>query len=262
MLDGYNELNNLIIFGLTNRIDILDPAILRPGRFSLTIKVDLPNVNGREEILKIHCKKILDNGYCNNIDFQEISKLTEGYSGGDIEFLVQKTIQDKLNEQIDYSNITKSASKINNINIKTCDFIKIIKDNSKNKNNNLILGDPMLMFEENDIKEIINFLVPEISSHMFTSKCKKIVISGNEKSGKTSLVAEIIRKLNDKNKKVEYISSKDVIFDNPIELFTKFLLNTESTIFIDDVELILDFINIDNFDKKKFMKFKFSYGKL
>jgi len=61
MIDGVNSLNNVLVIGMTNRLDLLDEAMLRPGRFEVHIEVSLPNEKGREDIFKIHTKKMRDN---------------------------------------------------------------------------------------------------------------------------------------------------------------------------------------------------------
>jgi ATP-dependent Zn protease len=57
-MDGFDTQEGVIIIAATNRPDVLDPALLRPGRFDRQVTVDLPDVNGREEILRVHVKKI------------------------------------------------------------------------------------------------------------------------------------------------------------------------------------------------------------
>ena len=80
-LDGFESRGNVGIIAATNRPDILDDALIRPGRFDRTIEVPLPNKNGRINILKIHTEKMkIDE----NIDFESISELTEGFSGADL----------------------------------------------------------------------------------------------------------------------------------------------------------------------------------
>lgn len=80
-LDGFESRGNVGIIAATNRLDILDDALIRPGRFDRTIEVPLPNKNGRINILKIHTEKMkIDE----NIDFESISELTEGFSGADL----------------------------------------------------------------------------------------------------------------------------------------------------------------------------------
>ncbi len=57
-MDGMESLNNILVFGMTNRIDLLDKAILRPGRFEIKVDISLPDEKGRLEITKIHLKSL------------------------------------------------------------------------------------------------------------------------------------------------------------------------------------------------------------
>lgn len=81
-MDGFGKNEGIIIMAATNRPDILDPALLRPGRFDRQITVGRPDVSGREEILRIHCrgKKIAE-----GVDLSKIAKQTAGYTGADLE---------------------------------------------------------------------------------------------------------------------------------------------------------------------------------
>ncbi|MEM3139671.1 MAG: proteasome-activating nucleotidase, partial [Archaeoglobaceae archaeon] len=80
-LDGFDPRGDVKVIGATNRIDILDPAILRPGRFDRIIEVPLPNFEGRIQIFKIHSKNMK---LAEDVDFKELSRITEGASGADI----------------------------------------------------------------------------------------------------------------------------------------------------------------------------------
>ena len=80
-IDGFKPLDNVKIIAATNRIDILDPALLRPGRFDRLIEVPLPDVKGREEIFKIYLSKMK---IASDVNYKELARLTEGFSGADI----------------------------------------------------------------------------------------------------------------------------------------------------------------------------------
>ena len=81
-MDGFESNSGIIVLAATNRADVLDPALTRPGRFDRQIYVHLPDVKGREEIIKVHAKnKKLDD----DVDFQRIARLTSGLAGADIE---------------------------------------------------------------------------------------------------------------------------------------------------------------------------------
>jgi len=86
-MDGFGANEGIIIIAATNRPDVLDPALLRPGRFDRQVTVNLPDVRGREEILAVHAKnKILANG----ITLQNLAKRTPGFSGADLENLLNE----------------------------------------------------------------------------------------------------------------------------------------------------------------------------
>ena len=80
-LDGFNSLDNVKVIAATNRPELLDKALLRPGRFDRIVEIPLPNIDGREAIFNVHARKMpLDK----NVDFSKLSIITEGYSGAEI----------------------------------------------------------------------------------------------------------------------------------------------------------------------------------
>ena len=86
-MDGFGVNEGIIVMAATNRVDILDPAILRPGRFDRKVGVGRPDVQGREEILKVHAaKKPLGE----DVDLQELARTTAGYTGADLENLMNE----------------------------------------------------------------------------------------------------------------------------------------------------------------------------
>lgn len=86
-MDGFGVNEGIIVMSATNRVDILDPAILRPGRFDRKVAVGRPDVQGREEILKVHAKgKPLGD----DVDLQQIAQTTAGFTGADLENLLNE----------------------------------------------------------------------------------------------------------------------------------------------------------------------------
>ena len=81
-IDGVEALNNIVVIGMTNRKDLLDTAILRPGRFEVHIEVKLPDAKGREQILKIHTKDLRKNKIlASNVKLDELARLTKNFTG-------------------------------------------------------------------------------------------------------------------------------------------------------------------------------------
>ena len=86
-MDGFGANEGIIIIAATNRPDVLDPALLRPGRFDRQITVNLPDVKGREEILKVHAR---GKTFAKNVNLENIAKRTVGFSGADLENLLNE----------------------------------------------------------------------------------------------------------------------------------------------------------------------------
>src|SRR5436305_820370 len=86
-MDGFDSNDGVIIIAATNRPDVLDPALLRPGRFDRQIVVDWPDVRGREGILKVHAKK---RPLADDVDLNAIARGTPGMAGADLENLVNE----------------------------------------------------------------------------------------------------------------------------------------------------------------------------
>ena len=86
-MDGFGVNSGIIVLAATNRVDILDPAILRPGRFDRKIAVGRPDVRGREEILKVHAK---NKPLGDDVDLKQIAQTTAGFTGADLENLLNE----------------------------------------------------------------------------------------------------------------------------------------------------------------------------
>jgi cell division protease FtsH len=86
-MDGFGVNEGIIVMAATNRVDILDPAIRRPGRFDRTVTVGAPDVKGREEILKVHAK---DKPLGDDVDLKQIAQNTAGFTGADLENLLNE----------------------------------------------------------------------------------------------------------------------------------------------------------------------------
>ena len=86
-MDGFGINEGIIVLAATNRVDILDPAILRPGRFDRKISVNRPDVGGREDILKVHAK---NKPLAEDVDLKQIAQTTAGFTGADLENLLNE----------------------------------------------------------------------------------------------------------------------------------------------------------------------------
>ncbi len=111
-MDGFGENEGIIIIAATNRPDILDPALLRPGRFDRQITVDRPDVNGREAVLRVHARnKPLDG----SVDLKAIAMRTPGFSGADLENLLNEAalIAARRNKKmIDMTDVDEATDRV------------------------------------------------------------------------------------------------------------------------------------------------------
>ena len=86
-MDGFTANEGVVVLAATNRVDILDPALLRPGRFDRQVYVGLPDIRGREEILKVHAR---NKPLAEDVDLKEVAKGTAGFTGADLENLLNE----------------------------------------------------------------------------------------------------------------------------------------------------------------------------
>ncbi len=135
-MDGVSKLKDIVIIGATNRLDIVDAAFLRPGRFDLKLEIPNPDLKSREKIFEVYLNKMNTD---KNINIKEIAKTTDGLSGAEIEAVVREAGMDVLRENISGNeqsllitekHIKKAIKEIKNIE----------KEKGKNKKNNLEKG--------------------------------------------------------------------------------------------------------------------------
>ncbi len=111
-MDGFEKNTNLIVIAATNRPDVLDPAILRPGRFDRQVRIELPDAEGRKQILEIHGK---NKPFAASVDLNKIAKRTVGFSGADLENILNEAaiIAAKAgNKEINMHDIDEAVSKV------------------------------------------------------------------------------------------------------------------------------------------------------
>jgi len=237
MVDGYDKMNNIIMFGLTNRIELLDDAILRPGRFGIHIYIGLPDIIGREEILIIHSKELLENGHLDGELLKEVAKITTNFTGAELEALVKSTINILLRKHIDITNLDESIKNIpKNLNIQLHDF-------------HVALGDikPSFGAETFNLPEMTK-CISQYDKIMNILKEKNIVcITGNRRTGKTTLSKRVLNNIDVDYKK--YICGRDYISQtDKKEFLIKTFHNAPSDSSIEGGELNNGLIVIDNIE--------------
>eukprot|EP00920_Eleutheroschizon_duboscqi_P026202 GHVT01064750.1.p1 GENE.GHVT01064750.1~~GHVT01064750.1.p1 ORF type:complete len:640 (-),score=159.32 GHVT01064750.1:987-2906(-) len=110
-IDGVDALNNILLIGMTNRLDLIDEALLRPGRLEVHVEIGLPDEFGRAQILEIHTKKLKQsNRLAQDVDLPELAERTKNFSGAEIEGLVRAALSYAFERNINPRDLTKAAN--------------------------------------------------------------------------------------------------------------------------------------------------------
>lgn len=109
-IDGVNALNNILVIGMTNRKDMIDEALLRPGRLEVHVEISLPDEHGRQQILRIHTSKMASSKMLGaDVDIPVLASSTKNYSGAEIEGLCKSAAAFALNRHVDHKNLQKAV---------------------------------------------------------------------------------------------------------------------------------------------------------
>ena len=127
-MDGFGVNEGIIVLAATNRIDILDPAILRPGRFDRKISVTPPDIGGREEILQVHAK---NKPLADDVDLKQIAQTTAGFTGADLENLLNEAAITAAKDNRAYLNQEDIRKSFIKVGIGTEKKSRIISDKEK-----------------------------------------------------------------------------------------------------------------------------------
>jgi vesicle-fusing ATPase len=118
-LDGVDALNNILLIGMTNRKDMIDEALLRPGRLEVHLEIGLPDERGRVDILKIHTAKIRASDRLDpDVDLMELAKATKNFSGAEIAGLVRAAVSWAQTRHVKVGTMASLSDDITNIKIR------------------------------------------------------------------------------------------------------------------------------------------------
>ena len=127
-MDGFGVNEGIIVMAATNRVDILDPAILRPGRFDRKVAVSRPDVRGREEILRVHAR---NKPLADDVDLKQIAQTTAGFTGADLENLLNEAAIRAAKNQRAYTNQEDIKAAFIKVGIGTEKKSRLISDKEK-----------------------------------------------------------------------------------------------------------------------------------
>ncbi|KAI0508293.1 P-loop containing nucleoside triphosphate hydrolase protein [Xylaria bambusicola] len=128
-LDGVDQLNNILLIGMTNRKDMIDDALLRPGRLEVHLEISLPDEAGRLEIIKIHTSKMRTNGLLNaDVNLEELAAVTKNFSGAEINGLVKAAASFAFSRHTEVGQLAAVKQDVGNMKIGHSDFANALTE--------------------------------------------------------------------------------------------------------------------------------------
>lgn len=254
-IDGVNSLNNILLIGMTNRIDLIDEALLRPGRFELHIEISLPNKEGRIQILNIHTKNMrMSNKLSSDVNILELAERTPNFSGAEIEGLVRNTVSYAFERHINFNDLTKPIN-ADDIMITKNDFMKALKETKpafgaeEDIIGNLLCNGIINYGKEyENIENTCKLLIKQIVDNENT-KLMSILLYGENGSGKTTISAYIAKCANFHFTK--FITPENLIGYSEIgrinyinKIFEDAYKTPLSLVILDNIERLIDYTRI------------------
>lgn len=128
-MDGVDQLNNILVIGMTNRIDLIDEALLRPGRLEVHMEISLPDENGRYQILTIHTNQMRTNGVLDDdVDLFELASLTKNFSGAEITGLIKSATSFAFNRHVKVGTMAGISDDVENLRVNRDDFMRALNE--------------------------------------------------------------------------------------------------------------------------------------
>ena len=122
-MDGVDQLNNILIIGMTNRFDMIDEALLRPGRLEVHMEINLPDAKGRLQILKIHTEKMRKNKImADDVDLEYLAEQTKNFSGAEIAGLIKSATSFAFNRHVKVGSMANYKDDISEMKVNRQDF--------------------------------------------------------------------------------------------------------------------------------------------
>ncbi|OAD54678.1 Vesicle-fusing ATPase 1 [Eufriesea mexicana] len=237
-IDGVEQLNNILVIGMTNRRDMIDEALLRPGRLEVQMEISLPDEHGRFQILNIHTSRMRDyKKVSSDVDLKELATLTKNFSGAELEGLVRAAQSTAMNRLIKASSkVEVDPAAMEKLMVSRTDFLHALENDVKPA-----FGTSAEALDHLLIRGIINWGKPvaEILSdgNLYIQEARStegsglvsVLLEGPPNSGKTALAAQIAK--NSDFPFVKVCTPEDMVG------FTE----SANCILVDNIERLLDY---------------------
>lgn len=281
LLDGVNSLPNIFVIGMTNRLDLLDEALIRPGRLGIKVKISLPDEKGRKQIFNIHMDKMRNNKLIeSSIDIDDLVGKTNNFSGAEIEAVVDNASSYAIGDYLVSVNGSNNNNRDTEVIVTNEHFQKAIVDiipsygnkelsisSSPIKLNNKNMAIATKIFgllssnKSTEGIEITESTVDDVHTYLedaekanvekaIKQKSLSILLTMEPKTGKTSIMKKICQLVG----KIGYtrmIQAMDIIKkteSGKAEFVVNIIENAhesgKSLVIIDDIDIVLDFVSI------------------
>ncbi len=200
LMDGLNARGEIIVIGATNRVNDVDNALRRPGRFDREVELGVPDMEGRHEILLIHTRGM---PLHNDVDLEEIASRTHGFVGADIEALAKEAAMLAIREVLPNIDLDKTIpiETLLSIKIKNVNFQKALMNVEPSALREVLITQPKETWEDigglseaiNQLREVVEWPLkyPELYGHLNSKPPKGILLYGPPGTGKT-LIAKAL----------------------------------------------------------------------
>jgi vesicle-fusing ATPase len=254
-LDGVEQLNNILLIGMTNRKDMIDEALLRPGRLEVHMEISLPDEFGRQQILKIHTAKARENGrLAPDVDLPELAKLSRNFSGAEIMGLIKSATSFALGRHIKGGTVAALSDDISEMQIRQEDFMRALEE-----------VHPLFGVSEEDLDRCVEGGIFHFSPHIdkilrtgrdFINQVRSgstpllsVLLHGPFGSGKTALAARI--GMDSEFPFVRLVRPVDMVGMNEIQkiqhlskVFTDAYKSPLNVLILDNIELLVDWVPV------------------
>ncbi|PHH55130.1 Vesicular-fusion protein sec18 [Ceratocystis fimbriata CBS 114723] len=200
-LDGVDQLNNILLIGMTNRKDMIDEALLRPGRLEVQLEISLPNEEGRLQILKIHTSKMRDNDVLgNDVDLISLAAEAKNYSGAELSGLVKAATSFAFSRHTKIDQLAGIKEDVANMKVTMADFEQALREvrpayGVDEQDLDMLLPNGIIKFNPEHIQDILNQGERSFNTirEAEGKRHQAILFHGVRGAGKTALAAEIAR---------------------------------------------------------------------
>ncbi|KAM6957437.1 vesicle-fusing ATPase isoform 2-T2 [Aplochiton taeniatus] len=257
-IDGVEQLNNILVIGMTNRPDLIDEALMRPGRFEVKMEIGLPDEKGRFQILNIHTCKMKEFGLLSgDVDIKELSVETKNYSGAELEGLVRAAQSTAMNRHIKATaTVEVDMERAEKLQVTRSDFMGSLNNDIKPAfgtnqedyasyimNGIIKWGDPVTRVLDD------GELLVQQTKNSDRTPLVAVLLEGPPNSGKTALAAKISE--DSQFPFIKICSPDKMIGHSEIskcqaikKVFDDAYKSQLSCVVVDDIERLLDYVPI------------------